>query len=148
MTPTRTSLCSIISSKSPVKGLSTDSRTDSGSCVSISEGGSGSSCSFAGSGLAADVADSVVAGDAVGGPPPHAAAENMTPTSRAPVHTNVVFMPVIVLQLLSLRKADRVPRPEEVALVIVRTDDQKASTVWTIGTQPFIPAVYGVKAPL
>jgi hypothetical protein len=29
------------------------------------------------------------------------------------------------------------------------TDDrQKASTVCTIGTQPVIPAVYGVKAPL
>jgi len=27
-------------------------------------------------------------------------------------------------------------------------DCQKARTVWIIGTQPFIPAVYGVKAPL
>jgi hypothetical protein len=35
-----------ISSKSPVNGFSTASRTDSGSCVSISEGGSGSSRSW------------------------------------------------------------------------------------------------------
>ena len=27
-------------------------------------------------------------------------------------------------------------------------DSQKASMVWSIGTQPVIPAVYGVKAPL
>ena len=27
-------------------------------------------------------------------------------------------------------------------------EDQKARTVWSIGTQPVIPAVYGVKAPL
>ena len=52
----------------------------------------------------------------------------------------IVLGPVVFVVPASILQVRSAPERHD--------DRQKARTVWIIGVQPFIPAVYGVKAPL
>jgi len=46
------------------------------------------------------------------------------------------------------RRMDSVTGSASDSRLSLADDHQKAMMVWTIGTQPFMPAVYGVNAPV